>query len=147
MNLKFQRGDVVLIRFPFTDLSGSKRRPSVILAEYSSDIVVAFVSSVLPTKPEQSDILLKPSSPFFLMTGLKKASVVRLRKVATLECELVTRRLGKLEPELLTAVDKALVHGLGINTSYIVRETYQNLAVILQNQGETAVISYIQASA
>lgn len=142
---KFQRGDIVLIRFPFTDLSGSKRRPAIILAEYPPDIVVAFISSVLPSVPEKSDLLLLPSAPFFSATGLKKASVVRLRKVVTLEQALVTRKLGKLDHSLLTSVDKALVHGLGIDTSYAVKEAYQKLATILQTQGQTAVLSYIQS--
>lgn len=142
---KFQRGDIVLIRFPFTDLSGSKRRPAIILAEYPPDVVVAFISSVLPSVPEKSDILLLPSAPFFTATGLKKASVVRLRKVATLEQALVTRKLGNLDQNLLTAVDKALVYSLGIDTSFVSKDTYQKLAIMLQREGETAVLTHIQS--
>jgi len=39
------KGDIVLITFPFTDLSGSKLRPAVILAETEEDLTVCFPSS------------------------------------------------------------------------------------------------------
>ena len=140
-----QRGDIVLVRFPFTDLSGSKRRPAVVLATYSPDVVVAFISSVVPSVPESSDVVLQPSSISFATTGLKVASVIRLRKIATLEQALVTRLLGRLNQDLLTAVDEALLAGLGIDMNRYIRAEYRQLMELWHKQGETAVISYIQA--
>lgn len=143
MSQKIERGDVVLIRFPFTDLSGSKRRPAVILATYLPDVIVAFISSVVPTMAESSDVLLQPTSPSFAVTGLKKASVIRLRKIATLEQALITRWIGRLDQSLLTAVDKALLKGLGIDEGQITDREYQRLLTLLHDQGETAVVAYI----
>ena len=37
------KGNIVLIKFPFTDLSGSKLRPAVILAETALDFTVSFI--------------------------------------------------------------------------------------------------------
>lgn len=140
MTQRFQRGDIILVRFPFTDLSGSKRRPAIVLAEYLPDVVVAFISSIIPAVPEPSDVLLlQPSRS----TGLKKASVIRLRKLATLEEALVTRRLGKLDKGLVTAVDQALLQGLGIDTSHILREEYQKLAAMMQIEGDMTVLAHI----
>lgn len=119
MSRRFQKGDVILIRFLFTDLSGSKRRPAIVLAVYPPDIIVAFISSVIPSVLGSSDILLQPSSPYFSASGLKKESVIRLRKLATLEQTLVTRRLGKLDQRLIKDVDKALADGLGIDVSHL----------------------------
>ena len=146
MNDKITRGDIVLAQFPFTDLSGSKRRPAVVLAAYPPDVIVAFISSVVPTVPEPYDLLLLPSSPFFAATGLKKASVLRLRKLATLERLLITRLLGKLDAALLTGVDEALIASLGIDKDRIIDETYRQLFAILESAGEAAVISHIQSS-
>ena len=39
------KGTIVLITFPFTDLSGSKLRPVVILAETIEDVTVAFITT------------------------------------------------------------------------------------------------------
>lgn len=38
------KGDIVLIPFPFSDLSGAKNRPAVILIETDEDITVAFIN-------------------------------------------------------------------------------------------------------
>ena len=41
------KGDIVLITFPFTDLSGSKLRPTVVLAETELDVTVCFITTQL----------------------------------------------------------------------------------------------------
>lgn len=141
MSQRFRRGDVLLIRFPFTDLSGSKRRPAVLLAEYPPDVVVAFISSVIPSRLESSDVLLQPTAS----AGLKSSSVLRLHKLATLEEGLITRRLGQLGQPVLTAIDKALMSALGIDPHPFVQAEYQKLATLLLTEGEVAVLSAIQA--
>lgn len=140
-----QRGDIVIVRFPFTDLSGSKRRPAVVLAVYPPDVVVAFISSVMPATPEKSDVVLQSVRADFAATGLKVPSVIRLRKLATLEQNLITRRMGRLSSSLLTAVDHALLVALDIDTNRLIADEYKELLTILQKQGETAVITHIRS--
>ena len=84
-----KKGDLILVPFPFTDLSGNKNRPALVLANSDLDITVAFVSTQLKWK-EETDILLKPT----VKNGLKKDSLLRLRKLATIDKDLA---LGQLE--------------------------------------------------
>lgn len=55
------KGDIVLITFPFTDLSGSKLRPALILTESELDITVSFITTQIGWR-EVTDVLLKPTS-------------------------------------------------------------------------------------
>jgi len=86
------KGDIVLIPFPFTDLSGNKNRPAVILIDSEDDVTVCFITAQIKWQSD-FDIAISPS-PF---NGLKKTSLIRLNKFATIDKELIIGRLGSLE--------------------------------------------------
>jgi len=65
------KGDIVLIKFPFTDFSGSKLRPALVLIS-SKDISVAFVTTNLK-EVGSSDLLLKATQ----RNGLKKEEQIK----------------------------------------------------------------------
>lgn len=91
------KGDIVLISFPFTNLGGSKLRPAVVLTETNFDITVCFVTSQL-SWIEQTDIILFPNSE----NGIKKQSLIRTSKIATIDKTLAQGLLGKLsEAEII----------------------------------------------
>ena len=87
-----QKGDVVLVPFPFTDLTGSKFRPALVLFPSLKDVTVAFITTQIKLCKE-TDIKLKPSSK----NGLKKISVLLLDKIATLEKSSVVGKLGNYQ--------------------------------------------------
>jgi mRNA interferase MazF len=98
------KGDIVLIPFPFTDLSGKKNRPALILVDGEADITVSFITTQLKWQ-EDSDVKIEPTQT----NGLKRTSLIRLSKLATIDKDLVIGKLGNLSRDELTSVDKNLV--------------------------------------
>lgn len=98
------KGDIVLIPFPFTDLSGSKNRPALVLINGEADITLAFISTQIKFR-EATDILLQPT----VENGLKKESLIRLSKLATIDKELAIGRLGRIGEAGIKRVNKNLI--------------------------------------
>jgi len=102
------KGKIVLIPFPFTDLTSTKLRPALVLHEGDADIIVAFISSKLPKKPSPSDVIITERNPEYAPTGLKVSSVIKLDKVATLSREMVLGEIGELGPILRREVNRKI---------------------------------------
>jgi len=98
-----RKGDIVLITFPFTDLSGTKLRPAVVLIEGTFDITVCFITTQIQSR-EFSDLLIDPSS----INGLRKQSLIRVNKIATLDKSLAKGLLGKLSESEQVELDNKL---------------------------------------
>ncbi len=106
----------MLISFPFTDLSGQKLRPALIVGRPSGDdIVLAFITSQGGDAAPKAEHLIAPGDAEFASTGLKVASRVRLNKLATLHRALVKRRLGRIGPHSRSAIDSALRYVLELS--------------------------------
>ena len=99
-----EKGDIVLIPFPFTDLTGSKKRPALILLSGSLDVTVSFISTQLHWQ-EPTDLLLQPNST----NGLKKPSLVRIGKIATIDKALVIGKLGNIDTKEIEKLDNKLI--------------------------------------
>ena len=106
-----RKGDIVLIPFPFTDLTGSKKRPALILLSGSLDVTVSFISTQLHWQ-EPTDLLLQPNAT----NGLKKPSLIRIGKIATVDKTLVIGRLGSIKAKQVEELDKKLIQLFDIQT-------------------------------
>jgi len=112
-----KRGDVVLVPFPFTDLTSQKLRPAVILSvdPQRIDVVIAFVSSVVsPEGLSATDYVLRQDDADFVRTGLKKTSTFRMRKLLTIERSRIIRRLGRVSPAIQKELDIRLRQAVGL---------------------------------
>jgi mRNA interferase MazF len=100
------KGTIVLIPFPFTDLSGHKVRPALVLYNQKGgeNCVVAFISSTPHKKIGLNDVSVAPSEH----NGLKVSSTVKISKIATLQKKIILGELGSLEPVIMTKVDASL---------------------------------------
>jgi mRNA interferase MazF len=106
-----KKGDIVLASFPFTDLSGKKNRPTVILIAKELDVTVAFITTKLNWQ-EEYDVVLKPNTD----NGLKKTSLIRLNKIAKLDKELIFGRLGTLTYSEINHLNKNLIKILQLDS-------------------------------
>ena len=106
-----RKGAIVLARFPFTDLSGSKRRPALVLTtqnQESPDVILAFISSIVPEIIRDAEILLDLLDKDFPLTGLRKSSIIKLDKLATLDKELISGEMGEVSPKIMDRVKEKL---------------------------------------
>jgi mRNA interferase MazF len=106
-----QRGDIYLASFQFGDTAAIKLRPVLLLTDrvgIGTEIVVAHISSVVPSNLLASDILLNPALPEHVSTGLRMPSVLRLHKLATIHHTSMQRRLGQILPVTQQSVDTRL---------------------------------------
>jgi mRNA interferase MazF len=96
----YRQGDVVLVSFPFTDLTSTKRRPAVVVSPdtfnaRNEDVVLVAVTSQITR--EVATVLLRQRD---VVDGvLPKESVARLAKLFTLHSSLVVKRLCRLKSE------------------------------------------------
>jgi mRNA interferase MazF len=112
-----KRGTIVLTKFPFTDLSSTKRRPGIVVSATSNrnDIIIAFISSVVPPQLEPTDYLFNTEHTDFTSTGLKKDSVIKLNKLATVNASVLSGEIGKVSSDTMQEIDKRLKIALGLN--------------------------------
>jgi mRNA interferase MazF len=101
------KGKIVLISFPFTDLTSTKLRPALVLYEGQKDVVVAFISSRID-KLKSIDIIINENSLEFKQTGLKLTSTIKLDKVATISKELIVGEIGEIGSNLRKEVNSKI---------------------------------------
>jgi mRNA interferase MazF len=104
-------GEISLALFPFGDVPGMKLRPVLLLTGTLGsvpEVLVAYISSVIPTQLLPSDVLLDPSKPEFRSTNLKTLSTLRIHKMATIHCSSLARYLGSINASTWNTVASKL---------------------------------------
>ena len=87
-------GDIVIVLFPFKDLTSSKVRPAVIIAETPDydDIIVCLITSAIPFKLNPLEIVLQPDR----INNLKTISLIKVYRIATIKSDKILSTIGKL---------------------------------------------------
>jgi mRNA interferase MazF len=114
------KGRIVLVPFPFDDMTASKMRPAVCLTDPIGPyrhVVVAFISSQMPVDVVVTDVVLDPQREDFGATGLRVASVLRLHRLVTLTTTLIRRDMGKLSQAWQAEVHQKLAVLFGLRVS------------------------------
>ena len=101
----YDQGDVVLVNFPFTDLTATKQRPALVLSarwfneRNEGDCILAAITSVIPPHLARDEARIADGD--LQAAGLVKPSIVRAGKLFTLSQTLVQKRLGHLASKSL----------------------------------------------
>lgn len=105
------KNKVVLVSFPFDDLTAAKVRPAVCLTEPigpHNHVVLAFITSRIFESPLPTDLTLRFEDPEFSATGLRISSTLQLHRLMTATTALLQRELGFLPSNLQEQVTKRL---------------------------------------
>lgn len=105
INSKYNCYDVVLVKFPFTDLESSKKRPALVLnaVEFHQKtqlVTIAMISSRVDDPSIDGDYKIKHWEEAHLL----HPSIIRLSKVATVESSVIDKKLGVLSKKEINGV-------------------------------------------
>jgi len=98
------KGDIVLVSYPFTDSSGAKNRPAIVLFESELDVILCFLTTKIHWQ-EEYDIMIEPT----MENGLKSRSLARVGKIITLDKELILGRIGSLERQTIRQINDSMI--------------------------------------
>ena len=110
-----QAGQIVLFRFPQTDLEEGKLRPALLLGklpgEYD-DWLICMVSSQMRHSVPEFDEIVREDDPDFAESGLKVSSVIRIGRLAAVQGEILLGAIGQIAPERLQRIKRCLAEWL-----------------------------------
>jgi mRNA interferase MazF len=104
-------GEIYLAYFPYGDAPAWKLRPVLLLTPPIGsvpELLVAYITTVMPTVLLPSDLILDPSNPDHASTKIKTISIVRIHKLATMHQSTFMRKIGALSQTLHDEVQARL---------------------------------------
>ena len=116
--MTFQRGDVVIVRFPFASGTGAKVRPALVVQNDAnnqrlSNLIVAGITTTTHRSGQPTQLLVVTSAGG-QQSGLAHNSVIPCENLATIDKSLVRARIGSLAPSEMDSIDECLKASLGI---------------------------------
>ena len=101
---RFVKGDVVVVPFPFSDLSYAKRRPALVIANLEGDDLILCQITGQRIKDNYS-IVIEDSD--FETGSLKQTSNARPNRIFTADRSIILYRIGHLRPDkIVEIIDK-----------------------------------------
>jgi mRNA interferase MazF len=103
---KFVRGDVVVVPFPFSDLTEAKRRPALVLAELDgADRILCQITS----QQFRDRYAIPINESDFEEGSLQKISNIRPNRIFTADCKIILYKAGHLKSDKIDAVLKKII--------------------------------------
>jgi len=107
--MKPKVNEIWLVAFPFSDLSSNKLRPALVIAIHREEVIILGIFSKIPDGDlRETWVLVSEEDDDFQETKLKKSSLIRCDKIATVNQSIFQKRLGILSSQLMGKVNLAL---------------------------------------
>jgi mRNA interferase MazF len=102
---RFIKGDIVVIPFPFSDLSSSKRRPAMVLADLNGDDIIL---CQITSKSVRDNYSVALNDNDFIKGSLNRPSNIRPNRLFTAEKSIIIRKVGTVKTQTFNNVVKTL---------------------------------------
>lgn len=103
---EFVKGDVVVLPFPFSDLSKSKRRPALVVAKLEGDDVIL---CQITSEARVDDYSIVLSDNDFKTGKLNLTSLIRPNRLFTADKSIIIYKIGSLKDLKIKEVEKEIV--------------------------------------
>lgn len=98
---RFVKGDIVVLPFPYSDLSNSKRRPALVMANLEGDdIILCQITSQFV----KDNYAIKLDHSGFEKGSLNKLSNIRPNRIFTADKNIVIRKTGTIKQSIFRQV-------------------------------------------
>src|SRR5580698_10096824 len=102
----FVKGDIVVVPFPFSDLTGSKRRPAMVLKDLpGDDIILCQITS----QQHKDFYSVEITNADFVTGSLPVASNIRPTRIFTADKNIIIRKAGTLNPLVTKKITGTLI--------------------------------------
>lgn len=109
-----EAGQIVVFRFPQTNLQQGKLRPALLIAKVTGrfdDWLTCAISTQLHQAVEDFDEIIKSGDSDYAASGLKANSLIRIGRLGVLEGTLLEGAIGKIAPKRLKKLNRELQIG------------------------------------
>jgi mRNA interferase MazF len=109
-------GQVVLFRFPYTDLQGGKLRPTLLVAKVPGrfdDWLACAISTQLQQQVPDFDEVIREGDDDYAQSNLKSESLIRIGRLGVLEGSIFEGAIGEISTERLRRIKTRLTKWLG----------------------------------
>jgi len=107
---EFVKGDIVVVPFPFSNLSSYKRRPALVLINLpGADVILCQITSKL----RADDYSIQLNEEDFIQGGLDRISCVKVDRIFTAEKSIILRKAGTINSQKLAEVKNVFITLLG----------------------------------
>src|SRR3989344_5805068 len=103
---RFVKGDVVVLPFPFSDLSATKRRPALIIANLAGDDYILCQITSEARKDEYAVVL---ENKDFKVGNLNKTSIIRPNRLFTADKSIISYKVGAIKENKLKEVEDKII--------------------------------------